>query len=289
MSRKKSRRFWNMYITTTMSIMLVLFLVGLLSVVGLSTHRMITQVQRNVVMTVELSDDADSLQVVRCGELLSAAPYCHECRYVSKEQALQEHISALGEDPASFLGYNPLLASYELYLQPQYASMDSIRQIEAELRALQYVAQVSYQKDLVSLLEHHVSQITIVLLGLAAVLLIIAYVLIINTIRLHVYSRRFLINTMRLVGATPWVIKKPFVVRSLRMGFLAGLFALLLLAGLIYYVQYAMHVLLLPLTWQNIVIVAAVVLLTGELLTLIGAMIAVNRYVRMDAERMYAI
>ena len=146
-----------------------------------------------------------------------------------------------------------------------------------------------YQKDLVDLLEHNVSQVTLVLLGLAVMLLLIAYVLIINTIRLHVYSRRFLINTMRLVGATPWVIKRPFVARSLRMGCWSALLAFGLLAALFYYVQYSMNIVLMPLTWQNVALVAAVVLLTGELLTLVGALIAVNRYIRMDAEKMYTI
>jgi cell division transport system permease protein len=119
--------------------------------------------------------------------------------------------------------------------------------------------------------------------------LLIAYVLIINTIRLHVYSRRFLINTMRLVGATPWVIKRPFVARSMRMGCWSALLAFGLLAALFYYVQYSMNIVLMPLTWQNVALVAAVVLLTGELLTLVGALIAVNRYIRMDAEKMYTI
>ena len=146
-----------------------------------------------------------------------------------------------------------------------------------------------YQKDLVDLLAHNVSQVTIVLLGLAVMLLLIAYVLIINTIRLHVYSRRFLINTMRLVGATPWVIKRPFVARSMRMGCWSALLAFGLLAALFYYVQYSMNIVLMPLTWQNVALVAAVVLLTGELLTLVGALIAVNRYIRMDAEKMYTI
>jgi cell division transport system permease protein len=146
-----------------------------------------------------------------------------------------------------------------------------------------------YQKDLVDLLEHNVSQVTLVLLGLAVMLLLIAYVLIINTIRLHVYSRRFLINTMRLVGATPWVIKRPFVARSMRMGCWSALLAFGLLAALFYYVQYSMNIVLMPLTWQNVALVAAVVLLTGELLTLVGALIAVNRYIRMDAEKMYTI
>ena len=146
-----------------------------------------------------------------------------------------------------------------------------------------------YQKDLVELLEHNVSQVTLVLLGLAVMLLLIAYVLIINTIRLHVYSRRFLINTMRLVGATPWVIKRPFVARALRMGCWSALLALVLLTGMFYYVQYSMNIMLMPVTAANIAIVACVVIVTGELLTLIGSLIAVNRYIHMDTERMYAI
>jgi len=278
-----------MYVTTTVSITLVLFLVGLVAMVTLSAHRMIDEVKHNVTLTVVLNEDADSAQVARCAAVLRAAPYCHQCRYISKEEALEEHIRSLGDDPAAFLGYNPLLASYEVNLNALYANADSIAVVESEIAGFPYVKQVMYQKDLVELLEHNVSQVTLVLIGLAAMLILIAYVLIINTIRLHVYSSRFLINTMRLVGATPWVIKRPFVARSLRMGCWSALLALCLLAGLFYYVQFTMHIVLMQLTWTNIALIAAVVLLTGEILTLIGSLIAVNRYIRMNTERMYAI
>lgn len=278
-----------MYVTTSVSITLVLFLVGLVTMVTLSAHRLIEQVKHNVTLTVVLSPDADSVQVVRCGAVLKASPYCHACRYISSEEALDEHIRSLGDNPADFLGYNPLLASYEVNLSSAYANADSIVVVERQISALPYVKQVMYQKDLVELLEHNVSQVTLVLLGLAVMLLLIAYVLIINTIRLHVYSRRFLINTMRLVGATPWVIKRPFVARALRMGCWSALLALVLLTGMFYYVQYSMNIMLMPVTAANIAIVACVVIVTGELLTLIGSLIAVNRYIHMDTERMYAI
>lgn len=278
-----------MYVTTSVSITLVLFLVGLVAMVTLSAHRMIEQVRHNVTLTVVLSEDADSAQVERCGVVLRAAPYCHECRYISKQDALEEHIRSLGDDPSQFLGYNPLLASYEINLKSAYANPDSIAVVEGQVSRFPYVKQVMYQRDLVELLEHNVSQVTLVLIGLAVMLLLIAYVLIINTIRLHVYSHRFLINTMRLVGATPWVIKRPFVARSLRMGLWSALMAMALLAGLFYYVQYSMHIVLMPISWQNVAIIAGIVLVTGEVLTLIGSLIAVNRYIRMDTERMYAI
>lgn len=277
-----------MYVTTTISIMLVLFLVGVVTMVSLFAHRIIDQVQ-HLTLTVELVQDVDSLQVERCGAVLSAAPYCHDFRYISCEEALQEHIRSLGEDPSDFLGFNPLLPSYELHLNSAYATADSIAMIEEQLLKLPYVNQVLYQKDLLEFLEHNVSRVTLVLLGLAVILLLIAYVLIINTIRLHVYSRRFLINTMRLVGATPWVIKRPFVARSLRMGLVASLLALVLLSGMVYYVQYSMNIVLMTVTGTNIAIIACVVIFTGEMLTLIGSLVAVNRYIRMDSERMYAI
>ena len=278
-----------MYVTTSVSITLVLFLVGLIAMVTLSAHRMIEQVKHNVTLTVVISPEADSAQVALCGAVLKASPYCHACRYISSEEALEEHVRSLGDDPAQFLGYNPLLASYEVNLTSAYANPDSIASVDRQIASLPYVKQVMYQKDLVELLEHNVSQVTLVLLGLAIMLLLIAYVLIINTIRLHVYSHRFLINTMRLVGATPWVIKRPFVARSLRMGCWSALLALLLLTGLFYYVQYSMNIVLMPVTPMNIAVVAAVVILTGEILTLVGSLIADNRYIRMDTERMYAI
>ena len=220
-----------MYFTTTISVALVLFLVGLECLILLSAHELMRQVKENVVLSIVLKDDNTSEEVERTKRLLTAAPYAHDYRFISREEALQEHIANLGEDPSAFLGYNPLTDAFEVHLQAAYAHSDSIAQIEKGLLDMPYVDKVIYQKDVVKVLDNNLNEIALVLLAVAVALLIIALVLISNTIQLQVYAKRFLINTMRLVGATPWVIKWPLIRRNMRMGVEAALLALLMLAA----------------------------------------------------------
>ena len=174
-------------------------------------------------------------------------------------------------------------------LQAAYAHSDSITQIESGLWNLPYVDKVVYQKDVVKVLDNNLSEIALVLLVVALALLIIALVLISNTIQLQVYSKRFLINTMRLVGATPWVIKWPFIRRNIFMGIEAGGLAILLLAATYYYCQTRLGVVLFPLIWNNVVFVVATVLMIGVMITFLASLVATNRYIRMKISKMYEI
>ena len=278
-----------MYFTTTMSVALVLFLVGMECLVLLSAHELVRHVKENVVLSVVMKDDITNEEVERTKRLLTAAPYCLDYRFISREEALQEHIANLGEDPSVFLGYNPLTDAFEMRLQAAYAHSDSITQIENGLRNLPYVDKVVYQKDVVKVLDNNLSEIALVLLVVALALLIIALVLISNTIQLQVYSKRFLINTMRLVGATPWVIKWPFIRRNIFMGIEAGGLAILLLAATYYYCQTRLGVVLFPLIWNNVVFVVATVLMIGVMITFLASLVATNRYIRMKISKMYEI
>lgn len=278
-----------MYFTTTISIALVLCLIGLECIVLLSAHELMRHVRENVALTIVMSDAATDDETARMGRLLNASSYCHDYRYISREDALQEHIANLGEDPQKFLGYNPLPNAYEVHLCAEYAQSDSIAAIETRLTALPYVDKIVYQEDVVRMLDSNIGEASLILLAVAAALLIIALVLISNTIQLQVYSKRFLINTMRLVGATPWVIKWPFIRRNMRMGVEASVLALLVLAGAFYYCKARLGVLLFPLTWQNITFVVAVVLLSGVAITFFASWAATNRYIRMKINKMYEI
>ena len=278
-----------MYFTTTISVALVLFLVGLECLILLSAHELMRQVKENVVLSIVLKDDNTSEEVERTKRLLTAAPYTHDYRFISREEALQEHIANLGEDPSAFLGYNPLTDAFEVHLQAAYAHSDSIAQIEKGLLDMPYVDKVIYQKDVVKVLDNNLNEIALVLLAVAVALLIIALVLISNTIQLQVYAKRFLINTMRLVGATPWVIKWPLIRRNMRMGIEAALLALLMLAATYYYCQTRLGVTLFPLIWQNIAFISMTVIVTGVLITFFASLAATNRYIRMKISKMYEI
>lgn len=287
MSRR--HHLWNMYITAAVSVTMVLCLVGLECVLLLSAGTLMRHVKENVAITALLKGDADSASRKRFEDMLSAADYCSNYRYISAEDALDEHIRTLGEDPSTFLGYNPLTASYEIHPTVAYANSDSICVIESRLLALPYIDNVLYQKDLVQALNSNVSQVAIVLLIIAGILLLIACVLIINTIRLQVYSKRFLINTMTLVGASPWTIKSPFVYRYTLLGIVTALVATIAVGGVVYYVQIRMGIVLFPLTWQNIAFVAGIIFLFGFLITFFSSLIATERYIRMDINTMYEI
>lgn len=282
-------RLWNMYITAAVSVALVLCLVGMECVLLLSAGTLMHRIKENMSLTAVLTEDADSASCARFEAMLSVADYCSDYRYISSEEALQEHIESLGEDPAAFLGYNPLAASYEIHPTAEYTHPDSMAVLETRLTALPYIDQVIYQRDLAKLMNSNVSRASIVLLVVALALLIIAIVLITNTIRLQIYSKRFLINTMTLVGATPWAIKSPFVWRYLLIGTIASLLAMGVVAGVVYYINVRLGILLFALTWQNIAFVAGVILLSGVFITLISSLIATGRYVRMSIDTMYEI
>lgn len=285
----RRHHLWNMYITAAVSVTIVLCLVGLECVLLLSAATLMKHIKENVTVTVLLKDDADTASVQRLDDMLSAANYCSTYRYISAQEALNDHIRNLGEDPAAFLGYNPLTASFEIHPTATYANLDSIRVIESKLRSLPYVENVLYHKGLVQALNSNVSQAAIALLIIAGVLLLIACVLIVNTIRLQIYSKRFLINTMTLVGASPWTIKSPFVGRYIGLGVLTAFIAIIIVAGLVYYVQIRMGILLFPLTWINIAFVAGTIFLSALLITFFSSLMATGRYIRMDINTMYEI
>lgn len=285
----RRRRFFNMYLTTTLSVALVLVLVGLECIVVLSARNLMINLKENLTVTVVISNESDSTQVDHLGKLLDAMPSCKEKRFVSKQDALADHVEHLGVDPTEFLGYNPLSDAYEMRLNAQYAQQDSIAEIETILRELPNVEDVIYPKDVVSVLDHNLTEVSLILIGVVLVLMLMAFALIINTVRLHIYSKRFIINTMRLVGATPRVIKAPFIRRNLLMGLEASLIAIVLLLCALYYAKMRLGITLFPLTWQNLSLVAVSVLLVGELITLIASVFATGKYVRMKIDKMYEI
>lgn len=285
----RKHRFSNSYFISAVSVSLVLCLIGLECVLLLSAGVLLTRMRENMTITAVMAQDADSTQCAHLERMLAVDPGFSSYRYVSSEDALREHITSLGEDPSSFLGYNPLSASYEIHPSDAYSNPDSLALLSSRLESIPSISEVLYPKDLADLLNNNVSEFSFILLGVALMLLLVSMVLIVNTIRLQIYAKRFIINTMTLVGATSWVTRRPFVYRNVLIGFMAGLVALALLAGMIYYVNYKMGILLFPLTWQNIALIAGVVLLSGMLITLFASLIATGRYIRMDNNSLYEI
>jgi cell division transport system permease protein len=285
----KKHRFFNMYLTTTVSVAMVLFLIGLECVVLMGAHSLMTRVKENLTLTVVMTSDADAGSVSRMKSILEVVPFCQSYRFISRQEALEEHIRTLGEDPTRFLGFNPLTDAYEVRLKADYACADSIAIIHSQFQDLPYVDKVVYQEDIVRALDRHIGEVSVILLGVALVLLMVAWVLIVNTVRLQVYSKRFLINTMRLVGATRWVICKPFIRRSMVMGLEAGLLTTVVLVFALWYGRSRLGIVLFPFAWPEIACLAAVVMLSGIVITGLASFIATGRYVHMKIDRMYEI
>ncbi|MDL2289789.1 permease-like cell division protein FtsX [Paludibacteraceae bacterium OttesenSCG-928-F17] len=286
---KQKQSFWNMHLTSTISISLVLFLIGLTCMLVLVARDMSVHVRENINLSVILDDEIDSEYVKRIERYLNASPYAKSAEYISKDAALEELINTLGEDPQEFLGYNPLLASIEVKLNAEYANSDSVAVIEGKLKSFDHINRISYQKDMVNLVNNNVRKMSIVLLGLTFILLLISVALINNTVRLSIYSNRFLINTMKLVGATSWFIRKPYIRRSIWNGFIAAVLSIIYLAVVIYYLKNRFGFDGMTIMPETMAFVAVIIVAAGILITGASSYFAVGRYLRMSTNDMYLV
>ncbi|MFM2290682.1 MAG: hypothetical protein RIS29_495, partial [Bacteroidota bacterium] len=237
MAKKKTYRFRKNTVTSTLSMSMVLLLVGLVLMLLLVGRDMSTFVKENINLSIVLKDSINRSDEQRLEKFLLNAEYAKSVTYISKDEALKDHIASLGDNPAEFLGYNPLKASIEVKLQEKYATPEGVKTIEGSVKSFEIIDRVVYQKDMVSLVSDNVTRISYVLLGLAAILLFISIALINNTIRMSLYSNRFLINTMKLVGATPGFIRKPYMIKTMINSLIASVIAIGLLVGVVAYVQ----------------------------------------------------
>ena len=281
--------FWNLHLTSTISMSLVLFLVGLVCMLLFVARDMSNYVKENINLSIVLNDEIGKQDAQRLQNYLLASPYAKSVEYISKKDALKDHISSLGENPQQFLGYNPLMASLEVKLNAEYANNDSVAKIESKLKAFDNVKRIVYQKDMVNLVNENVKKMSLILMGLAAILLIVSIALINNTIRLSLYSNRFLINTMKLVGATSWFIRRPYLFSSMFNGLVAAVVSLFLLFGVIIFVEYEFGMSGIMIQPVTAVIVSFIVLLLGVILTAISSYFAVGRYLRMNTNDMYFV
>ena len=220
---------------------------------------------------------------------LNGKAFVKESQYISKEQALKEQTEAMGTDPAEFLGYNPFTASIEIKLNAEYANSDSIAWIEKLILKNKKVMEVSYPQDLLDAVNRNIQRISMLLLGLAALLTLISFALINNTIRLAIYSKRFLIHTMKLVGASWGFIRKPFLVRNLWIGILAAVLADAILMGMAYMLVKYEPELIDIVTPQTMLWVLLSVFVFGVAITWMCAYISINKYLRMKASTLYYI
>ena len=287
---KRPNSFFNMqFITSSISTTLVLLLLGMVVFFVLSANNLSTYVRENIGISVLVSDDMKEPEALKFQKTLNEKSYVKESVYISKEQALKEQTEAMGTDPAEFLGYNPFTASIEIKLNAQYANSDSIAWIEKEILTNKKVMEVSYPQNLIDSVNRNIQKVSIFLLGLAALLTLISFALINNTIRLAIYSKRFLIHTMKLVGANWSFIRRPFLVRNVWIGVLAGIMADAVLLGMAYMLVKYEPQLIEIITPNALLVVMASVFVFGLAITFLCAYISINKYLRMKASALYYI
>ena len=276
-------------VTLCISTSMVLVLLGLV-VFSVQTSRNLSRwVKENLTVTVVLGDEVSASDAKQFCEDLGQRPFSKEVSYISREQALKEQTAAMGSDPSEFLGMNPFPTTLELQLQSDYANADSLEWISDELKNNKKVADVAYQVDLMDSVNHTLAKLNILLLVLAVLLTFISFSLINNTVRLSVYSRRFLIHTMKLVGASWGFIRRPFMQQGILVGIIAALIAILVLGGAVYALYSYEPGILRIITWRELVITALAVLAFGLVITLTCSYISVNRFLRMPAGELYKI
>ena len=287
--KKTGSRRGVQVVTLCISTAMVLVLLGLVVLSVQTSHNLSKWVKENLTVTVMLSDDVSANGAKLLCRDLYHRPYSKNIDYISREQALREQTEAMGSDPSEFLGVNPFPATLELQMHSDYANRDSLKWIAAEIRKHPQVTDVSYQVDLMDSVNKNLTKLNLLLLALAMLLAFVSYELISNMVRLSVYSRRFIIHTMKLVGASWGFIRRPFVKQALSVGIIAAIVANIVLGGCVYGLYYYEPSVLNIITWRELTITGVAVLLLGILLTVFCSYISVNRFLRMTPGELYKI
>jgi len=283
-SRSKLR---SSYLTSIISISLVLFLLGLIGLLLLNARKLSDHVKENIGFSIFLKENIREVDIIRLQKRLDAMPYVKSTDYITKEEAAKDYQQELGEDFTEFLGYNPLPASIEVRFLARYANPDNIARIEKEILTYEEVSEVFYQKSLIHLVNDNIRKISLIILAFSGLLFLIALALINNTIRLSVYSKRFLIKTMQLVGATKAFIRRPFLAKSASHGIYAAIIALLSLSTVIFFAQQELPGIVGFSDPEILAVLFVGVIILGIIFNWISTFFAVNKYLRMRSDDLY--
>lgn len=285
--QKLKKSLFSSYLTTTLSISMILFLFGLLGLLIINAQRLSDYVMENIGVTLILRDDAKEADVMKLQKNLEMASYIKSTRFVDKESAAVELKNELGEDFVDFLGFNPLLSSIDVTVYASYANPDSLALLEKKLLANPEIQEVYYQRNLVKQLNSNVKKISFILLALCLLMFVIFTALINNTIRLSVYSKRFLINTMQLVGATRSFIRWPFIAKSALYGIYGALIACFMLLAIFFSYQNELKSFV---DFQNptaLVMLVGGIFIIGIFITVISTYFAVNKFLRLKFDQLF--
>lgn len=289
MSKKRHSFLSTQFITATISTTLVLVLLGIIVLFVMTAQNLSTFVKENIKISVLINDEMDAEAIKQMESALKQAPYAKSVEYISKEQALQEEIAAQGVDPTEFIGMNPYTASFEININAEHANPDSVSQAVKQLKGDSNVVDVVYSKDLIKSVNDNIRKVSIILLIIAALFTYISFALINNTVRLTIFSKRFIINTMKLVGASWSFIRRPFLVNGFTLGIVSAILAdTAILSGLYWLHNFEpnIHAVI---GFKDIVVVSAAVFLFGIIITFFCTFFSINKYLKMNSRELYYI
>lgn len=275
----------SVYISTTL-VLLLLGIIGILFVSGQSVSR---RIKENFTMTVIMNDKADEDAILKLKKTIDNKEYVLKSKYISKEDALDEARASLGADPIELLGENPYEAEIEISLKKEFSNIERMAEIEKELMKMKGVSEVIYHKGHIDTVNRNIQKVALLLLTLLVLLTVISWSLISNLVRLSIYSKRFLLHTMKLVGATWSFIRRPFLLHNMWIGLAAGIIANTLLGVALYLLQQRSPGIALLLPTKELAIVGVAVIAFGIIICTLCAFLSVNRFLRMRNNDLYFI
>lgn len=285
--RYQKRRLISSYFSVVISISLVLFLLGMLGLLVLNTKKVADHFKEQIALTVYLKDNAKEVEIEQLKKSLAMADYTKSTNYVSKEEAAEAHSEEIGEDFMEFLGYNPLQNSIDVYMNADFVSSEQVDKIAEDLTEKSFVDEVVYDKPLIALLNDNVKKISLWVLIASSVFTFIAVLLINSSIRLAVYSKRFIIKTMQMVGATKGFIRRPFIWQSVKLGIIGAVVALIGMAGVLYYLNNSFRELDLLGDVKMLATLFIGIFLMGIVITWISTYFATSRFLNLKTDELY--
>jgi len=262
-------------------------MVGIIGIIALSSKKLSNYVKENISFSVFLKDNIKDAEILKLQKNLDASPYVKSTLFITKDMAAELLKKDLGEEFVDYLEYNPLPQSIEVKYKAEYANPDSIAIIEKQLKEYSQVSEVYYQKNLVSIINDNVNKVSLIVLTIGILLLIVAIGLINNTIRLSVYSKRFTIKTMQLVGATRAYIRWPFLKGSILQGLIASIISIMLLSAIIKIADSELNSIVSLNDYSFIATLFGFEIITGILITFISAYFAVNKFLRLKSSELF--
>ncbi len=285
--KKIKKRIFNSWVTSLISISLVLIMIGMLGLIIINARKLSEYVREKIGFTLVLHENIKEIEIDRLQKVLNAGNFVKSTRYIDKETAAKELTADLGEDFTGFLGYNPLFASLEVKLYAKYTNPDSLLILEKEFLEYPQIKEVYYQKNLVTVINQNVGRISVILIIISGLLTFIFVALINNTIRISVYSQRFTINTMQMVGASDSFIRKPFLQQSLFLGIYGALIANTLLLVVIYSYKKELTEIVSTGDITTLGVVFLLVLVFGIVISMLSTYIAVNKFLRLKFDELF--